>query len=322
MSLPLWAQTQKNLKIGHTGITWPSGNAGRGGRGGRGAAAEGGGAPAGAGPAAIDPGLAPAPAGPRPVNLEATEAIFRDVGGLGYHGLELFGWQVDGLEAAGQLGRLIEQYRLPLIGTYGGPNLTDPAQRQSSIAAIARTARTVKKHGGSVIVFGPNGVNRSNFVFAEHRDNIIATLNEGAKAVVDVGLTPVLHPHTGTCIETRDETYAVMENVDTRYLKFGPDVGQLAKGGADPVPIVRDFLEIVHHVHLKDFSGGDAYVGYCPLGEGEVDLLAIINMMEGRATEGMVMVELDRGQTMPQTPPETAAIAKAYLQAHGVGFRG
>ncbi|PWU07536.1 MAG: hypothetical protein C5B51_09890 [Terriglobia bacterium] len=33
----------------------------------------------------------------------------------------------------------------------------------------------------------------------------------------NLGLTAVLHQHTGTCVESREETYAVMEAVDTRY---------------------------------------------------------------------------------------------------------
>jgi inosose dehydratase len=61
--------------------------------------------------------------------------------------------------------------------------------------------------------------------FKAHKDDIVATLNEVGKAVTDMGLTPVLHQHTGTCVETRDETYAVMEAVDTRVMKFGPDIG-------------------------------------------------------------------------------------------------
>ena len=38
-----------------------------------------------------------------------------------------------------------------------------------------------------------------------------------------------LHPHTGTPIETEEEVYFVMENLNTTYMKFGPDVGQLGK---------------------------------------------------------------------------------------------
>ncbi len=213
------------------------------------------------------------------------------------------------------------EYNLPLVASYGGPNLTDPAQRKPSLDRTVAIATLVKKYGGKIMVFGPNGVRRDTFNFAEHKAGIIAALNEGAKAVVDIGLTPVLHQHTGTCIETREETYAVMEAVDTRYLKFGPDIGQLQKGGADPVQVVKDFLPIIHHMHLKDYSGGEAFLGYSPLGQGKVNIPAILAMMDGKAMDGMVMVELDNSPNQPIAALETARIARAYLQKLGVTFR-
>lgn len=309
VSVPAWLQAQaarRNLKIGHTGITWPSG-AGRG--GGRAAAPARGGA---------DPGLAPAAPGVRPIDPAAIEQIFQDVSSQGFHGLELFSWQIDAMEPHGGLAPLIAKYKLPLISSYSGWNMTDPTQRQASIAAMVESARLVKKYGGKVIVFGPNGVNRATYVFAEHRQDILTSLNEGAKQVADLGLTPVLHQHTGTCIESRDETYAVMEAVDTRTLRFGPDIGQLQKGGSDPVQVVKDFLPIVQHMHLKDFAGGPAFLGYAPLGQGHVDIPAILTMMDGRPLAGMIMVELDGGANMPMTALDTAKVARAYLQKQGV----
>src|SRR5262249_62296205 len=130
-----------------------------------------------------------------------------------------------------------------------------------------------------------------------------------------------LHQHTGTCIETRDEVYAVMESADTKYLKFAPDVGQLQKGGADAAKVVKDFLPLVRHMHLKDYNGGEHYVGYCPLGQGKVDLPAILNLVESATQPVNVMVELDPSNGQPYTPLETATIAKAYLQKQGYTFR-
>ena len=289
-AVPGHAQRTLNIRVGHTGITWPWGN----------------------------------PPGPGPMRLAdpaAIEQIVKDISSLGFYGIELFGWQIDGMEAHGGIGRLLEKYNLPLISSYGGPNLTDPAQRKASIDRTVATARLVKKYGGKVIVFGPNGVPRDTFNFAEHKAGIVDVLNEAAKAVVDVGLTPVLHQHTGTCIETRDETYAVMQAVDTRYLKFGPDIGQLQKGGSDPAQVVKDFLPIIHHMHLKDYSGGEAFLGYSPLGQGKVDIPAILAMVNGKAMDGMVMVELDSSPNMPMPAIETARIARAFLLKHGVALR-
>jgi len=289
-ALPASAERRRNVRVGHTGITWPWGNA-------------------------------PGPGAARLADPHAIEQVVTDVSGLGFQGLELFGWQIDGMEAFGGLGPLLERYQLPLVSSYSGLNLTDPVQRQSAIDRTIATAKLVKKYGGTVIVFGPNGVRRDAYDFAANKPAIVETLNEAARAIADLGLTPVLHQHTGTCIETRDETYAVMEAVDTRYLKFGPDIGQLQKGGSDPVRVVRDFLPIVHHMHLKDFSGGNAFLGYCPLGQGKVDIPAILTMVDGKKMNGMVMVELDSSPDMPMSAKDAATIAKAYLSKQGVSLR-
>ena len=79
-ALPAWAQAKKrNVVIGHTGITWP-------GRSGSGAVA--------------------ADGPPPPPDPALNETIFKDVSELGFAGLELFDWQINGLESQGLLGRI------------------------------------------------------------------------------------------------------------------------------------------------------------------------------------------------------------------------
>jgi inosose dehydratase len=254
-------------------------------------------------------------------NNQIDQAI-RDIAGLGFYGLETFGNVLESWETKGGLGPVLEQNKLPLISAYCTANLTEPARRNDEREKMVAWGKLIKKYGGKISVVGPNNVDRNTYDFKAHRSDIVAALNDYAKALTDLGLTAVLHQHTGTCVESRDETYAVMEAVDTRYLKFGPDVGQLAKGGSDPVKVVKDFLPVIQHMHLKDFNGGQHYLGYCPLGQGKVDLAAILNLMEGKQTAGMVMVELDSSPNMPLNGLETAKIAKAFLEKQGVAFRG
>ena len=171
------------------------------------------------------------------------------------------------------------------------------------------------------MVLAPNGVKRAEYNFAEHKAHIVSALNDYAKAVVDNGLGTGLHQHTGTAIETRDETYAIMDAVDTKYLKFAPDVGQLQKGGADAAKVIKDFVKITVHMHLKDYSGGQYFAGYCPLGQGKVDIAGILDTMEGAGHPANIMVELDRSANTPITALETAQTTKAYLQKLGYKFR-
>jgi inosose dehydratase len=249
------------------------------------------------------------------------EAAIRDVASLGFSGYESFGNILEAWEPRGGLTTLLEPAKLPLRSAYCDVNLTDPTKRKAEIEKIVRWGSLIRKCGGSVAVVGPNGVKRAEFIFAEHKANIIASLNDVGKALADIGIVGALHQHTGTCVETRDETYAVMEGVDTRYVKFGPDVGQLQKGGADPVKVVKDFLPVIRHVHLKDYDGGEHYLGYCPLGMGKVDIAAIVDLLDGSGNDLMIMAELDPSAEMPRTPLEAARINKAALEKLGYRFR-
>ena len=274
----LIGQTNRRLKIGHTGITW----------------------------------------GFRP---EDAEQAIKDVAGLGYHGFESFGGVIETWESKGGLDKQLEAAKLPLRSAYCPVNLTDATKRKDETDKVVRWGKLIKKCGGQVAVIGPNGVKREEFKFADHRSNIIAGLNEMCKALADTGVTGVLHQHTGTCVETREETYAVMESVDTRNVKFGPDVGQLQKGGSDAAKVVKDFLSVIRHVHLKDWDGGPHWLGYCPLGQGKVDVKGIVDMLDKSGNDMMIMVELDPTPNTPLVPLETAKVSKAYLEKLGYKFR-
>ena len=251
---------------------------------------------------------------------DAEQAI-ADVGSLGFAGYESFGNVLEYWDKQGGLKRLLDAAQVPLRSAYCPVNLTDPAKRADEIAKLVRWGKLIQAAGGSVAVLGPNNVERPAFQFAEHKADIVATLNDMGKALADIGVIGALHQHTGTCVETRDETYAVMEAVNTRYVKFGPDVGQLQKGGSDPVKVVKDFLPAVRHVHMKDYDGGEHYLGYTPLGLGKVDIAALCDLLESSGNDLMIMAELDPSKGQPHTPLEAARINKETLQKLGYTFR-
>lgn len=253
-----------------------------------------------------------------PQNLEPA---LRDMHALGFHKAETFAAILEDWDTKGTLADLLAKYPIPVVSVYATMQVVDPAVRKEEIAKLTRWANVLKKHGGKFVVLAPNGVKREAYNFQEHRANIVAALNEYAMVVNDLGLGAGLHQHTGTAVETRDETYAVMEAANTKHLKFAPDVGQLQKGGADAAKVVKDFLPITVHMHLKDWNGGEHMVGYCPLGMGKVDLKAILDMVEGATPDANIMHELDGSPNMPYTPIETARIGKTYLQKLGYTFR-
>jgi inosose dehydratase len=253
----------------------------------------------------------------KPENLEPA---LKDMSELGYNGFETFASILEDWEKKGALAPLLQKYPIPLTSAYTTVNCTDPSVRKDQVAMLQRYAALVKKYGGRFLVQSSN--NRgTTYNFAENRANIIAAYNEYGKAVTDMGIGTGLHQHTGSAVETRDETYAVMEAVDHKVFKFAPDVGQLQKGGADAAQVVKDFSSIIVHMHLKDYKGWDQMAGYCPLGQGVVDLKGILETMETANPNANIMHELDGSANQTFTPRQTAEIGKAYLQKLGYTFR-
>jgi inosose dehydratase len=86
------------LHVGHTGLTWIP-------LGGR-----------------ITP---PPPINPM-VDPQYVQAAIGDIAGLGYYGIELFGNQIEAMQAQGGGGALLDHHKLPLISAYCSTNLSDP----------------------------------------------------------------------------------------------------------------------------------------------------------------------------------------------------
>lgn len=249
------------------------------------------------------------------------EPALKDISTLGFHGFEAFPENYEDMDKTGDLQRWIDKYKVPLVSGYCRMSLIDPAKEKDDLANIIRFGKIIKKYGGNYGVLAPTGVKRDGYDFKAHKARIVANLDNAAKALADLGLGAGLHQHTGTSIETRDEVYAVMESVNTKYMKFAPDVGQLQKGGADAAKVVKDFLPIVTHMHLKDYKGWDHFAGYCALGQGKVDLVSILDMLESAGKNPNVMVELDPSKNAPMTAFEATKTSKVFLEKLGYKFR-
>jgi inosose dehydratase len=130
-----------------------------------------------------------------------------------------------------------------------------------------------------------------------------------AERVRDRGFPVAFHYHAGTYVETPRELSAFAERVDPELLPLCFDSGHTAFGGGDPVAVLREFGELVGHVHLKDVdrarlqavhqSGGgleQAWAAgvFVPLGEGDADVEACLAELRRLGYGGWLVVEQDR----------------------------
>lgn len=254
------------------------------------------------------------------------EPALRDMSNLGFHAFETFGQVIEEWEDnRGGFSEVVEKHGVSIVSAYCWADVVDPSKMREETEKLTRWAKLLKQSGGKVIEFGCSNVNRDGYDYRKYEKNIIESMNTYAKAVTDEGLVFALHPHTGTAIESQEEVYFAMENVDTRYVKFGPDSGQLQKGGADYLKIFQDFMPLIEHVHLKDYEGGDnGWLGYCPLGEGKQEVEKLLNMLtEGKdEMAGRIMYEQDYDGRIEGrfTDYESARISRDFLVNLGYEF--
>ena len=134
---------------------------------------------------------------------------------------------------------------------------------------------------------------------------LLANLDRLAAAAAARGLTATLHPHVGTMVETGEETDRVLAG---SRVGLCLDTGHLLIGGGDPVRVAREHPDRIAHTHLKDvrldlarrvrdgeLSYTDAVAAglYVPLGQGDVDIAAIVAALEDSGYAGWYVLEQD-----------------------------
>lgn len=119
------------------------------------------------------------------------------------------------------------------------------------------------------------------------------------------GVLATVHPHVGTMIETETDIQRLVDGTD---IGITLDTGHMFIGGTDPVAFSAQYPGRVKHTHLKDVrldlarkvqSGELTYYQavvkgmYTPLGEGDVDIRAIVKNLLDAGFDGWFCLEQD-----------------------------
>lgn len=160
-------------------------------------------------------------------------------------------------------------------------------------------------------------------------DVFMDNLHRAAELCRREGLEPVLHPHAGTYVETADEIARVMDRMDPALIGLCLDTGHFRFGGADPTKAAHDYHELIRHVHIKDCrtsvmeevrledKGLDEALRrgvFCPLGDGDAGIDAVIEALRSHDYTGWLVVEQDQFLGPRDTPGSVVAVQRANLE--------
>jgi inosose dehydratase len=152
---------------------------------------------------------------------------------------------------------------------------------------------------------GQDGYDDRPVLDASGWDTLLANLDRLAAIAAERGVLATLHPHVGTMVENADDVNRVLEGSS---IGLTLDTGHLLIGGVDPVALTREHTGRIRHTHLKDVdaawaakvqAGEVSYTDavrdgmYRPLGQGDIDLAAIVTTLEQSGYQGWYVLEQD-----------------------------
>ncbi len=150
----------------------------------------------------------------------------------------------------------------------------------------------------------------------------------GKIAKEEYGISLTFHHHMGTVVQNPDEVERMMENTDPEYVSLLFDTGHFTYCGADPLEMVKKYIERIKHVHLKDirpevvkevkekelsFLDGVRMGAFTVPGDGCIDFDPIFKVLEENDYEGYMLVEAEQDPAKAN-PLEYAMKARDFIR--------
>ena len=221
------------------------------------------------------------------------ERVLSEMRSLGLRATEL---GPEGFLPRGSERALLESHGLSLVAGFVPVVLHDPSSLAHELARVDAAADTISALGGRVLVLaastGEEGYEETGRLDTAGWAALGRGIDRAMASAGERGLLVALHPHHGTVVERPEDVERVLDVSDVGVCL---DTGHVMVAGGDPVAIARSAGSRVIHVHLKDadatiaerVAAGDlgyhAAVAaglYRPLGEGDVDVRAVLRTVE------------------------------------------
>jgi inosose dehydratase len=212
-------------------------------------------------------------------------------------------------EDPAELKARLAAHGLALVGGFVPAVLHRAEVQDEELARVEADVRTLADAGAQVLVLAARTGAPGYDAGRTPTEAEWETLRRGVAATLEIGrrhgLVVAVHPHVGTLIEKGPEIRRLLESTEA-FLCL--DTGHLTVAEVDPLQIARTAAGRIAHVHLKDVDGAlaaqvrsgrlgyhEAVRGglYRPLGEGDVDVAGVVEILREQGYDGWYVLEQD-----------------------------
>ena len=206
----------------------------------------------------------------------------------GFKGIEpIHSWMGD-LSCADRLEEKLKSAGIDLAAVALVLSWNHPEETEEERQAADSTIELLKRFPDAVLctVQMPEGRHDLD----QRRLNLIANLNAVSRRAAEAGVTASFHPNSpeSSTNRTEEDYRVILEGLNDSVTGWTPDVGHIINGGMDPLEKMKEYSNLINHVHYKDWDGSPEFA---LMGEGKIDFTSITQWLINQEYEGWIICE-------------------------------
>jgi len=181
------------------------------------------------------------------------------------------------------------------------------------VDAVKHALEVASNLGAPVLrIFAGGGYRGATF--EDGLPGIVKSMKELAAVAEEKKVVLAVENHGSLCGGLA-QIQAILNSVDSPWLKSLLDVGNWLPVNQDPVEATRILAPSVAHVHVKDLKkAADGKFVSVPLGEGDVDLKGCVQALKTAGYDGYLSLEYEAAEDARVGIPKSIATLKKLLE--------
>jgi sugar phosphate isomerase/epimerase len=196
-----------------------------------------------------------------------------------------------------RLKEIMDRGSLERIVAWGHPMGLEGGENVAALADMERYYETCRIMGTNVLRMVGSHYGLRNTPHRPQMDKLMNILGDSVKRAEDQGIKLAMENHFDfTC----DEMLEMFETIDSPSFGMTFDTGNAYRYGDDPVQAARKLGKYIHAIHFKDVAPLDDgnpddwfYNACTPIGQGVLDVPALIAALDDAAYDGLYAIEFD-----------------------------
>jgi inosose dehydratase len=227
---------------------------------------------------------------------------------------------------AGEFKDLMAAKKLTAVSISSGGVTVSSASSKQEIEEHVAIAKWIKEIGGLYLQANDRARVQQGVNDPDDYRKLGKRLTEiGKRTFGEYGIKLGYHNQMDTLGQRQDEVDRIMDATDPKHVWSLVDIAHIQAAGGDPVKFMRNYITRLVYPHFQDVivypSGPATMAGKQPppkysfveLGQGKVNIPAVLQIMKDYRWTGWIMIELDSAPA-GHTPKESAMINKKYVE--------